>query len=140
MTEPASLVGELADRFGAGDRDGALRLLHPELQIEQPSSLPHGGRHVGRSGMDQMGATFARYWSRSIDDPRILACGDTVVQITTQTWTAKATGAAATVDVVELFSFTDGLISEIRVFQQDTHALLRTLGDGADGSHEDLEA
>jgi hypothetical protein len=49
------------------------------------------------------------------------------VQITTQTWTAKKTGRSATVDVVELFSFTDGLISEIRVFQQDTHLVLATL-------------
>jgi hypothetical protein len=50
-----------------------------------------------------------------------------VVQVTTQTWTARATGRSATVDVVELFSFRDGLVSEIRVFQQDTHLLLATL-------------
>lgn len=74
-----------------------------------------------------MGRAFAEHWDRTIDDPRILGCGDTVVQVTTQTWTAKETGRAATVDVVELFSFADGLISEIRVFQQDTHALLATL-------------
>jgi len=57
----------------------------------------------------------------------VLGCGDTVVQVTTQTWTAKATGRAATVDVVELFSFRDGTVSQIRVFQQDTHLLLGTL-------------
>jgi uncharacterized protein len=57
--------------------------------------------------------------------------GDTAVQVTTQTWTAKATGRFATVDVVELFRVADGRIVEIRVFQQDTHALLATLdGDG----------
>jgi uncharacterized protein len=50
-----------------------------------------------------------------------------VVQVTTQTWTAKRTGRSATVDVVELFSFAGGLISEIRVFQQDTYLLLATL-------------
>ena len=49
------------------------------------------------------------------------------VQLTTQTWSAKATGRSATVDVVELFGFADGLISEIRVFQQDTALLLATL-------------
>jgi len=74
-----------------------------------------------------MAVTFARFWDRTISAPRLLGCGETVVQVTTQTWTAKATGQAATVDVVELFSFTDGLISEIRVFQQDTHRLLETL-------------
>ena len=74
-----------------------------------------------------MGAAFGRAWSRSITGTRILGCGESVVQVTTQTWTARATGRSATVDVVELISFRDGLVSEIRVFQQDTHLLLATL-------------
>jgi ketosteroid isomerase-like protein len=121
------LVEELARRFGAGDRDGAAELLHPDFRIQQPASLPHGGWHRGPDGMAAMGAAFARHWDRTIDDPRIHGCGDAVVQVTTQTWTATATGRSATVDVVELFSFADGLIAEIRVFQQDTHLLLATL-------------
>jgi hypothetical protein len=56
------------------------------------------------------------------------------VQVTTQTWTAKPTGRSATVDVVELFSFADGLISQIRVFQQDTHLLLGTLDGDLDAN------
>lgn len=122
-----ALVEEMARRFQGGDVDGAFALLHPEFSIEQPASLPHGGRHRGRAGMAAMGAEFARHWERTIADPRILGCGDGVVQITTQTWTSKRTGRAATVDVVELFSVADGLIAEIRVFQQDTHLLLATL-------------
>jgi ketosteroid isomerase-like protein len=123
----AALVETLAQRFGAGDRDGALDLLHPDFRIQQPESLPHGGWHDGREGMLGMGTTFGSYWDRTISNPRILACGPSAVQITTQTWTAKETGRSATVDVVELFSVADGLISEIRVFQQDTHLLLETL-------------
>ncbi|HXZ62158.1 MAG TPA: nuclear transport factor 2 family protein [Acidimicrobiales bacterium] len=128
MTASVELVEELARRFSAGDREGAFALLHPGLRIEQPASLPHGGVHQGTEGMAAMGATFARYWDREIRDPRILGCGETVVQVTTQTWTAKETRRSATVDVVELFAFADGRISEIRVFQQDTHLLLATLG------------
>jgi uncharacterized protein len=140
MTDRAALVQELAERFGRGDREGAFELLHRDLRIQQPGSLPHGGWHVGRSGMEEMGATFARFWSRTIGAPRILGCGDTVVQVTSQTWTANQTGESATVDVVELFSFRDHLISEIRVFQQDTAALLQTLGQEvvptSHGSHQ----
>ena len=129
MSSSASveLVEELARRFRAGDRDGAAELLHPDFRIQQPGSLPHGGWHRGPEGMAAMGAAFARHWDRTIDDPRIHGCGDVVVQVTTQTWTARQTGRSATVDVVELFSFADGLIAEIRVFQQDTHLLLATL-------------
>jgi ketosteroid isomerase-like protein len=123
------LVEEMARRFGAGDFDGAFALLHPDFRLQQPASLPHGGWHDGRDGMVAMGAAFGQYWDRSITDPRVLGCGEAVVQVTTQTWTAKATGRSATVDVVELFGFADGQIAEIRVFQQDTHLLLSTLDD-----------
>ena len=121
------VVQELARRFQAGDRAGAARLFHSDFRIEQPVSLPHGGWHHGAEGMAGMGAAFAEHWDRTIENPRIHDCGEVVVQVTTQTWTAKKTGRSATVDVVELFSFADGLISEIRVFQQDTHLLLATL-------------
>jgi uncharacterized protein len=127
----AELVREMASRFLAGDVDGAFSLLHPDFRIEQPASLPHGGWHHGRAGMQEMGGIFATYWDRTIGEPRIMACGACVVQVTTQTWTAKSTGRSETVDVVELFSFTDGQLSEIRVFQQDTHRLLATLDESS---------
>jgi hypothetical protein len=125
------VVEELARRFQEGDRAGALELMHPKLRIQQPASLPHGGWHEGLAGMDEMGAIFGRYWSRTIRNPVITGGDATVVQLTTQTWTAKQTGRSATVDVVELFAFSDDLISEIRVFQQDTHLLLETLVDNS---------
>ncbi len=127
--DAAGLVREMNGRFTAGDFDGAFALLHPDFRIQQPASFPHGGWHRGRAGMTEMGAVFARYWDRVIGDPRVMDCGERAVQITTQTWTAKATGRAATVDVVELFTASDCLILEIRVFQQDTHALLATLDE-----------
>jgi uncharacterized protein len=132
MTLPAGvsgqeIVAELARRFAAGDGQGAAALFHPEIRVEQPATLPHGGWHDGLGGMAEMGAIFGRYWTRIIAEPRILGCGDTVVQVTTQTWTAKSTDRSATVDVVELFSFRDGKVSQIRVFQQDTHLLMGTL-------------
>jgi ketosteroid isomerase-like protein len=123
------LVTELARRFMAADGVGAFALFHDDIRLEQPLSLPHGGWHEGKAALGTMGHVFGQYWDRTIVDPRILGAGDSVVQLTTQTWTAKATGRSATVDVVELFGFADGLISEIRVFQQDTALLLETLAD-----------
>jgi ketosteroid isomerase-like protein len=125
--DAAAVVRELSRRFSAGDAAAAMALFHPEIRIEQPASLPHGGWHVGHAGMSAMGMAFGQHWTRTIDDPRISGCGDLAVQLTTQTWTAKQTGRAATVDVVELLTVADGLVTEIRVFQQDTHRLLDTL-------------
>jgi len=128
-----AVVEELARRFRSGDHDAAFALFHPEIRLEQPASLPHGGWHEGHDGIKAMSATFAEYWDRTIDEPRITGCGATALQVTRQTWTARTTGRSATVDVVELFELDDGLITEVRVFQQDTHLLLGTLdaGDGA---------
>jgi ketosteroid isomerase-like protein len=126
-----AIVTELARRFAAGDGAGAAALFHPRIRIEQPASLPHGGWYEGLDGMAEMGATFGRYWTRAICDPRFIGDGDCVAALTTQKWTAKSTGRCATVDVVELFAFRDGLVAEIRVFQQDTAVLLRTLDASA---------
>jgi uncharacterized protein len=121
------LIEEMGRRFRAGDSDGAFALFHPDFRIQQPESLPHGGWHVGLAGMQQMSALFAEHWTRTISEASVQGCADSVFQITTQTWTSKETGRSATVDVLELFSFADDLISEIRVFQQDTHLMLGTL-------------
>jgi ketosteroid isomerase-like protein len=121
------VITELAKRFMAGDGAGAFALFDADIRIEQPASLPHGGWHEGKDGMAAMGAVFSQYWTRVIEDPRIFGQDDRVVQVTTQTFTAKATGRSATMDVVELFVVAGGLVTEIRVFQQDTHALLATL-------------
>jgi ketosteroid isomerase-like protein len=121
------LVQEMARRFQAGDLAGAYALFHPSFRIEQPASLPHGGWHDGPEGMTAMAQEFARHWDRTVGPPRITGGGELVVQVTNQTWTSKQTGRSATVDVVELFTFADGAIKEIRVFQQDTAALLATL-------------
>lgn len=122
-----ALVAELGRRYRCGDVDGAMQLYDPAIRIEQPASLPHGGWHEGLDGLAAMAATFAEHWDREIGEPRIVDAGDTAVQVTTQTWTAKATGRSATVDVVELFEVAHGRVTEIRVFQQDTHRLLETL-------------
>lgn len=128
MTDAAAVVEELGRRFRAADGTAG-ELLAPGFRIEQPASLPHGGWHDGLAGMAAMGAAFAEHWDRTIGEADLRPWGDgAAVQVTSQTWTAKATGRSATVDVVELFRVEEGLIVEIRVFQQDTHALLATLG------------
>jgi ketosteroid isomerase-like protein len=125
--EGRELVEELARRFMSGDREGAAALFHPDIRVQQPASLPHGGWHDGADGMAQMGAEFARHWDRTITNPRISGGADWALQVTEQRFTAKATGRSVTMDVVELFAFADGRISEIRVFQHDTYAMMATL-------------
>lgn len=123
----AAVVEELGARFRAGDVEGARALYAPGIRVQQPASLPHGGWHEGLSGMDTMARTFAEHWDRLITASEVRGCEGIAVQLTTQTWTARSTGRAATVDVVELITVEDGLVTQIRVFQQDTALLLATL-------------
>ncbi len=121
------VLDDLRAAFASGDPEQIGAVLHPEFEIEQPVSFPHGGRYKGLVGMGEMGAAFAEHWDRTIENPRAWCDGDRVFQLTTQTWTSKATGRSATVDVFELISVADEQIREIRVFQQDTARLLSTL-------------
>jgi uncharacterized protein len=82
----AEVVAELARRFQTGDGAGAFGLFHPEIRIEQPASLPHGGWHQGHEGVATMGTAFGRVWSRAIASPRILAYGAVELE-----WTPPAT-------------------------------------------------
>ena len=124
----ASVVEELGARFRAGDFDSARSLYAPTIRVQQPESFPHGGWHEGLPGLDAMAKTFAEHWDRAITASQVHDAGETLaVQVTTQTWTAKQTGKAATVDVVELITVADGFVTQIRVFQQDSAALLATL-------------
>lgn len=113
--------------FATGDAQRIAAVLHPDFEIEQPASLPHGGTHRGLAGMGEMGAAFAAVWTRAISEPTEWISDDTAAQLTTQTWTSIATGRSATVDVVELITVEDGLVRRIRVFQHDTALLLATL-------------
>jgi len=76
-----AVVTELARRFAAGDGAGAAALFHPEIRIQQPETMPHGGWHRGPQGMAAMGAEFGRHWTRRIGEPRILGCGAAVVHL-----------------------------------------------------------
>jgi ketosteroid isomerase-like protein len=128
MEHSATAVAtEMARRFGSGDLDGAFALFADDVVFEQPASLPHGGRWVGRAGMSEMGARFGEHWTRTIGEAQIFGDDKRAVQVTPQTWTSKVTGRSATVDVAEIITAVDGVITEIRVFQQDTAALLATL-------------
>ena len=123
-----AIVEELARRFRAGELDAAFELYHPQIRIEQPASLPHGGVHTGHAAVREMGARFAKHWTRTISEPYRTSCADgCVLQITQQTWTAITTSKSATVDVIELITFEENTINAIRVFQQDTHLLMATL-------------
>ncbi len=121
------VLDALRAAFASGDPEQIGAVLHPDFEIEQPASFPHGGRHRGLAGMGAMGATFAQHWDRTIENPRAWSDGEMVFQLTTQTWTSKVTGRSATVDVFEVISIADERVREIRVFQQDTTLLLATL-------------
>lgn len=123
------VLAALHAAFASGDGEAIGAVLHPEFEIEQPKSLPHGGRYAGLAGMGEMGARFAEHWTRTIGEPTLWASGGHITQLTTQTWTAVATGRSATVDVVELITIEGDAVREIRVFQHDTAALLGTLGN-----------
>ena len=119
-------VRRLNERSLAGDVDGAYAEFHPTVQLVQPESLPHGGVHHGHDGVRRAGELAAAHWERRVEDITRIGCGDHVLLVERQTWTARDTGRSVTLPMIELFSFTDGKISRIEVYV-DTHVVLETL-------------
>ena len=128
MNRPEAVVRGLIDAVSAGDVQGMLSRLAPDVEVIEPPSLPYGGVHQGIeafvSGVievmlakAEMGATNHRF----------ISAGDTVAVSMLASARSRRTGKVLQMPFVELYTVTDGLISRIDVYPQDTRRLAEFL-------------
>lgn len=103
-------------------------VLAPDVVLTEPPSLPHGGTHRGLDAFLAVQAGMAEHWAQRIEDAGYWQCAsDQVCLRIVITWTARATGRAVTLPMIDLLRFADGQITAIEAFLFDTAALLATL-------------
>lgn len=106
-----------------------LRELDPDIVVEVPDSLPHGGIWRGHSGFVDLFEEVTRGWRefvvvyngakwRQVDDGRILTEG-------TLRGVLNANGAPIEMQVVSLFTFTSRGLSHLVHYYKDTAAIVR---------------
>lgn len=133
VSDNVAIVQRMTDLWTAGDIEGAMACIHPEVVLRQPTSLPWGGDHVGHEGMARMFEIMGAELDQDMGPMSLLGCGDVVVTRQDVTWTNRKTGATAFVPRVEVMAFRAGAVSEFDVYLKDVHALLGILSADSHG-------
>lgn len=120
-------LGRFLQAFLAGGVDAALEYVHPDIVAEEPPSLPYGGRYRGKEQFADLMREIGETVEVQVIDHSMLDAGDTVVLKLRAKFTSRDTGAVAEMPVVELYTFTDGLISRAELFYKDTNAWLEAI-------------
>jgi ketosteroid isomerase-like protein len=106
-------IREAIEGAGRGDLDGFMVMLHPDVEVDEPSYLPYGGHY---QGVAEIGTAFAGASQvvdfATIQIHAITADEDRVVML--ESVKLVATGEEVTFS--EHWRFEDGLIRHIQVF------------------------
>lgn len=109
---------------GAGDRNGALETLTPDIEWIVAREHPDARRLVGREAV----AAYWAEWEETLPDMRlelhqVLDAGDRVVGIGTVSGTGAGSGADVRVPLAIVFAVRDGLIARAEEYLDPADAL-----------------
>lgn len=134
-TSPEGVVEQMLGHAAAGRWDDLADVLAEDFVIVEPDSLPYGGEHRGLDGYVKLMHEIRKLFELEFE-PRSLHALDerTVVLHMNVTFTARHSGRAVTLPVLELLEVENGRVKRSEVYLSDTAALHQTLGcDAATG-------
>jgi uncharacterized protein len=137
MSDSGELVrlGEqLVAAMSGADLPALLKLLHGDVEIHEPASLPYGGIHHGHAGFADVLQTMASLFDLEITDHTVYPIPSGVILVLDVRFTSRSTGTALSTRVVEIDTVDAGKVRTMSLFYQDTHALLALLG-GPQATH-----
>jgi ketosteroid isomerase-like protein len=126
----SEVVQQFYEAVGKGDADTLTTLVAEnfaeDARLVFPDALPYGGTHEGAKRLGKMFAGMAS--NPDAGGPGELALidmiddGDKVVARLQFTWTAPGASGSIPHEALEMWTFADGEVTEIRAFYWDTHA------------------
>lgn len=127
----AEIVTEFYRALAAADPDAVAAVVDAhfaeDAAIEWPPSLPHGGRVQGSRRLRGLFAGIAKAGEQAgatnLTLVRTIGGGDHVVAWLTFDWKNPGSPAVAPNAALELWSFAEGLVQDIRAFYWDTAAI-----------------
>lgn len=106
-----------------------LDLLHPDLEIREPESLPYGGTYHGLEGFQKLHAKTAEFWDFDSMKPADYVCqNDYVVALNRITGRVRSTGRFLDMPLVAVWAFEGGRIRSADIIPFDAH-LIRTAAE-----------
>lgn len=111
-----------------GDMPQVLAHLSPDIEVIEADSLPYAGTYRGHEGFRRLGRIIGSTWEfapgKHFD---YVAQDDIVVVLTSGRARARSTGREVDWRLAEVCTLDDGLITGIRPYYWDTHAILEAL-------------
>jgi ketosteroid isomerase-like protein len=105
-----------------------LNELDPEIVVEVPDSLPHGGTWVGHAGFEDLFGVVATHWDQFVvvwDDAHFYRIGaDRIMCEGVLRGVLRASGNRVEMPVVSLFTFTPRGASRLVHYYKDTAAIV----------------
>ncbi len=124
MNENVSLTLKAYEASLRGSYEDFVALLHPEIRISLPASLPHGGSYQGKEGARQLREKLLAAWSDfRVDILEHLVGADSVITMIRVKAVAKATGRDVDMKIAEFWRFRDGQVAELSAYYFDTKAV-----------------
>jgi uncharacterized protein len=108
---------------GGGQMAAALELIHPECVLNEAAGLPYAGDYIGGTGFLKLWTVIEEGFDLTVHTCQVHGASEVVVAEMQASLRSKETGRNLDTQIVELYRFTDGLISNIDVFYKDTKAV-----------------
>ena len=127
----ADIVADFYAALAAGDAAAIAETIDAhfadDAAVEWPPSLPHGGRVEGSRRLRGLFTGIAKAGNQAgatnLKVLRTIGDGDHVVAWITFDWKDPGAGNGTPNAALEVWSFSDGLVHEIRAFYWDTAAI-----------------
>jgi uncharacterized protein len=118
-----SVVREFYDHSLRGDVEGVAKVLHPDIVIYEPASLPYGGSHTGRdAALQLLGQLYSMIDLDAVVVSDVLFGSERAAAFLEISFGDST--SSRKVSVIETFVIRDGLIGEIKPYYFDTAALV----------------
>ncbi len=112
MSENVDVVRQLAERWNAGDVDGALELYHDDAVAISGPDWPEQATHRGHDELRSNMTDWLAVWESSqIEIASVETFGDKVVATGAWSTRGRSSGVSGTMPIVILFTLRDGKIA-----------------------------
>ena len=121
----ASVIQAFYDAMRSMDPAALAASFTDDVVIAEPPSLPYGGTTTSRAAFfETVNGYTSQRASFRLETSEVLGDGDRLAGHFTATFTAHGSGETFLLNQTELYEVTDGAISKVEVFQDDTPALI----------------
>ena len=135
--ENVEIVRSAFDAWLRGDIESMLRLVDPDITVEQPAEMPDAMTRRGRAGVMDAIAAWPEQWDDyQIEIVHIAEADDHVAVKTHQRGRGKGSGVEVEGEIWFVFGFRNGKVTEWRMFGDEREAL-EAVGLSEQDAHAD---